>query len=716
MNTNFGPARPGTVPQAGRAGEDDAVDLAALLRTLWRGKLFLALVMTLFVVAGAWYAYVAATPTYISSAVVMLNNREEQVVDLESVVGGLTADTSVVNTEVHVLRSRSLMGKVVDELDLTTDPEFNRRLREPSLFDRVRGWVRTGVTTAFGADRTPPVLDAGAEARRTREATINGLLSALSVRNLPSSLVFEIRVETADPEKSARVADTIVELYILNQIEVKYEATEQATDWLATRLAELRGQLEAAEAAVKVFRAGTDLVSPESLAGMERQVKELRDRAAETGVALETARARLERLEAAETPEEKLAAAGDSQLDRLSGQGGSEAAFETRFAQVLQRARLDVTRNEGQLQALQASQAELEAEIDAQSSDLIELQQLTREAEAIRLLYEYFLGRLNETSAQQGIQQADSRALSEAVVPVVPDSPNKRMILALSAVLGLMTGAALLLLRELRQDSFRTAESLERVTGRTVMGQVPKIPARHRKQVLSYLVDRPASAPAEAVRNLRTSLLLSNPEAPPQVVMISSSQPGEGKTTLTLGLAQNMAAMDRRVLVIEGDIRRRVIDSYLELDRSGRPGVHSVMTGEVPLSEAVVQHAAAGIDVLLGEVSAANAADLLSSDRFADLLREVRDAYDHVIIDTPPVLVVPDARIIARQVDFLLFVVGWDRTSKAQVVESMKMFDSVGRPADGVVLNQISPKGMRKYGYGGSYGAYAAYGRKYYTN
>lgn len=699
-------------------GRDDLIDLGALLHTLWRGKLFLTLVTSVALFIGAWYAYGVATPTYVSSAVVMLNIREERVVDFESVMGGLSADTSVVNTETYVLRSRSLMGKIVDRLDLSNDPEFNRRLRPPSFSDRVKGMLRTGLASVIGAQPQSAPMGDAFEARRTREATINGLLSVLSVRNLPSSLVFEVQVETADPVKSALVADTLVELYILNQIEVKYEATEQATDWLATRLAELKEQLETAEARVKVFRAETDLVNQESLVAMERQVKDVRDRAAGTEASLQAATAQLARIGAATTPDARVAASGDAQLRQLAtriDQPSIAAAFEARFAQVAQRAQLEVTRATSQLEALRTSQADLEVEIDRQSNDLIDLQQLTREADAIRLLYEYFLGRLNETSAQQGIQQADSRALSQAVVPVTPSAPNKSLILALSMLLGLMGGAALLLLRELRQDSFRTADALERATGYPVMGQVPQISARQRRDVLGYLVNKPTSAAAEAVRNLRTSLLMATPDGPPQTIMVTSSFPGEGKTTLSLGLAQNMAAMGKRVLVIEGDIRRRVIDSYLSVDKS-RSGILSVMDGSRALEDTVVRHDLAGIDMLLGEESSVNAADLLSSDAFAQLLRDACALYDHVIIDTPPVLVVPDARIISRHVDCLLFVVGWDRTSKSQVSEALKMFDSINRSVDGIVLNQISPRGMKKYGYGGHYGAYSVYGRKYYTN
>ncbi|MFV2092511.1 MAG: polysaccharide biosynthesis tyrosine autokinase, partial [Hyphomicrobiales bacterium] len=316
--------------------------------------------------------------------------------------------------------------------------------------------------------------------------------------------------------------------------------------------------------------------------------------------------------------------------------------------------------------------------------------------------------------AQQGIQQADSRVLSRAVVPRVPSAPRKSMILALSALLGVMLGAGLVLIRELRKNTFRTARDLEQVTGYTVMGQVPLIPARSRKGSMAYLADKPSSAAAEAIRNLRTSILLSNVDNPPQIVVTASSLPGEGKTTLALALAQNMAGMGKKVLLVEGDIRRRVFGKYFDSDNAR--GILSVLSGDATLKEAVLRDDRIGADILVGEKSSVNAADLFSSNRFSGFLKDTRKHYDMIIIDTPPVLVVPDARVIGQFADAILFVVKWDSTSKSQVEEGLHMFETVRLRATGLVLSQIDPKGMKRYGYGEKYGAYSAYGKKYYTN
>ncbi len=692
----------------------DSLDLRSLAGTLWRGKWLVILTSLLGLVLAGYYAFVVAVPHYRATAVVILETQQESVVDLQSVVGGISGDTSAINSEVEVLRARSLMGKVVDQLDLTKDPEFNNALRAPSM----RARLRAQLNDALGRNTTTSSLTPQEAAARERDAVVTRLLSQITVRNVPSSLVFQVTVETESATKSAEIADTIVSSYILNQLEVKFEATEQATSWLSDRVAALQIELEDAEARVKDFSAGTELVSVEGLQALERQIKDLRDRITAAEAAQVSSAARVAALTAASDRDTQAEVASDPQLDRLLVRARSDdaiaTAFDTRFGQILTRAELEATRTTQQLQALQNSLAPLEDQIARQGQDLIALQQLQREAEASRLLYEYFLGRLKETSAQEGIQQADSRILSDAVVPIEPSEPRKTLITLVGAILGLFAGALIVVLRESGKNDFRTASELEQFTGEAVLGQIPLIPGRARKRTLEYLSEKPTSAAAEAIRNLRTSVLLSNVDNPPQVLLSTSSLPAEGKTTNSLALSQNLAGMGKKVLLIEGDIRRRTFQAYF--DGLPKRGIVSVMTGEVPLDDAVLKDALLGADVLGGEQTSTNAADLFSSEKFKAMLQDMRARYDFIVIDTPPVLVVPDARIIAQHADAVLFTVKWDSTTKPQVDESLRLFRDANLRIAGLVLSQISPRGMKRYGYGGKYGAYGAYGAKYYTN
>ena len=681
--------------------DSDVIDLGKILSSLRVGWKAIAATTVLAIGLGGTYAFVVATPIYTASSVVVLDTRKSQVVDLEGMMSGLTGESDELNTEVEVLRSRGLADKVVDELQLTKVPEFNEMLRPPTLMGQIRAIL-------VGDGMEP---DAEAE----RAGVVTEFLSKLSVRNVPSSYVFEISVESQDPRKAALIADTLAKRYILNQIEVKFEATEQATAWLTNRVGELKTELEAAEGRLKDFNAQTTLISELTLASLEAQLKDMRDRVVQVTAQEQEVIARLTALQAATDKATRLDVAQDVELTRLRD---DDTRFAMRFAQVLARAELEAARATSQREALERSLQTLAEQASTQGEDMITLQQLTREAEASRTLYEYFLSRLKETSAQQGVQQADSRLLSAAVVPSFPTAPRKSLILVMSSILGLMAGVGFVLYRETMRNGYRTARQLEEDTGVVVMGQIPLIPGKARKDILAYLSGKPSSAAMEAVRNLRTSVLLSNVDKPPQVIVSSSSVPGEGKTTNSLALAMNLVGTGKSVLLIEGDIRRNTLGEYFPTDR-GAKGLVSVLSGEAKLDDVLIRDEKLGLSVLPGERSAINAADLFMSDAWRSFIEQMRKRFDYIIIDTPPVLVVPDARIISQIADAVLFTVRWNETSRTQVQEALRMFETLRLKVSGLVLSQIDSSEMKRYGYGGKYGgygAYSGYGAKYYTD
>ncbi len=179
--------------------------------------------------------------------------------------------------------------------------------------------------------------------------------------------------------------------------------------------------------------------------------------------------------------------------------------------------------------------------------------------------------------------------------------------------------------------------------------------------------------------------------------MLTSSLPGEGKTTISLVLSQNIAANGKKVLLIEGDLRRRCLIQYFVPDHSN--GLISVLAGKTTLAETIVHDEILGVDVLLGEASSANAADILSSKKFSEFVNDARGDYDFIVIDTPPVLLCPDPRIIAEVSDIVLFVVEANSTSQPHVRNALSLFDTASQKVDGLVLNQISKRSMKRHGH-----------------
>ena len=694
---------------------EDEIDLLGLARGLWRGKLWIVLT-TLIAFGWGWYqANVAAVPMYTAHAVVAMETRDENVLDISGVVTGLPGTLGTINTELGVMRSRGLIEKLVAELDLVSDPEFNPRARATG---EMEGAV------PGGAEETPAeetLSDTAAEAvptRRQMDAMIDRVLSGLRVRTEPESYLFNIAVTTTDPEKSALIANTHARLYIEDQIEVKYRATEQATAWLTNRLGTLQAELEAAESEVEAFASENRIIRAEELQALNLRVDDARDRLAELRTRESMLAARLSALAAAAAVGDWTAAAdaaGDATLERLVAQDAPDEEIAARVETVRARTEVMQARAGNQAETLEGSVAVLRRDYARQSDNLVAYQQLEREVMASRTIYEYFLGRLKELSAQQGNLRADSRIISAAAVPGGPSSPVKSRIVALALVAGLVVGTGLVLVWEILHTGLRSAPELETATGRPVMGQIPLVPRVEKSEVLSYFVEKPTSMAAEAVRNLRTSLLMSNLDQAPQVIMLTSSLPDEGKTTTAIALAQNFTGLGKRVLLIEGDIRHRVFRDYLDLKKT--KGLLAVLSGELDLAQAVERNYLIDADVLVGERAAMNAADVFSSSRFRTLIAEARRSYDVVIIDTPPVLLVPDARVVAKFADAVIYAVEWNATPKRDVLAGLRMMTDGGIRVTGLALTRIDLKKLKRYGQYAGYGTYSAqkkYGRSYY--
>jgi capsular exopolysaccharide synthesis family protein len=683
----------------------DEIDLGKVMGVIWRGKLVIALCGILAVFAGGLYTFALTTPLFTAATTVVLESRQEQIVDIESVVSGLSGDQVDLNTEIQILRSRRLLGKLVDDLDLTQDPEFNATLRPDPGFSPgvVIKFVRDTIKGQAG-DNAPPTQ------QEIKDAAIDELLRIVTVTNIRQSYVFRIAAFSPNPVRATQITNRLAELYVADQIALKFEKTVEATKWLTDRVAELQIELEVIELELSSFSSNTDLISPEGLVALNRQLKNLRDRQsdlADEGQSAETFLTALQQAQATDDLAQMAAAAENRDLNTLIAQDGGETAVRRSFDTILSEAEAEVARLQTQRATVARSIEDITASIAAQTDELVALEQLNREVEASRLIYEFFLGRLKEMSVQQGLQQAESRVLSYAVQPRNASSPRVSLVLMLSLFCGVALGIAIVMLREKSKRIFRVAKDLEVVTGYAVLGQIPTVPSRNRGKVLQYLRDKPNSAAAEAIRNLRTSLLLANLDNPPKIIMSTSSVPGEGKTTQSIALALNLASLGKKVLLLEGDVRRRVMNEYFDIPQ--KPGFLSVMLGETDLDSAITHVDTMKFDVLLGEKAQANAADIFSSDRFGAFLKTLRAKYDYVIIDTPPVLAVADARIIGGWVDATIYTVRWDSTSHRQVLDGLASFQQVNVKVSGLVLGQISLKGMKRYGYGDSQGTYGAY-------
>ena len=701
-----------TYPNPGNVGGE--IVFTVLCGALWQSRWLILVFAALSVVIAHYYVSRVAVPLYPATATVALQEDKSEVIsDIESIMLGRPITKMGINTELEVLRSRDFVGQLVDKLDLVSQPVFNQNLRQQSLFSR----LKTQLLRQFGA--TLKVQQSVPNSDQVRSNVISSVLDTISVSNIRNTLVIKISVTTTDAARSVLMANTLAELYIENQIQVKLEALASATEFLSSRTSELKQSFEDLKKEMVKFSDKSDIVSPVVLDAQKAQLRELRLRLAEAEehlVGQKTKQASLRSLREAGDLESLINTANEFHLNRAISlyrkQLMSRADFEQKVGHFMLQIKAEEERQEEQFIALKESEAVLSDRIERQSQELIVHQQLERETEAARLLYESFFNRLQEMNVQLGLETADGRLLSKAI-QTGASGPKKNQTLFLAGIIGLMMGAGLVLLRELRFTGFRTTNELRDNSGFGVLASVPLIPARNRRAVISYLKDKPNSLVSEAVRNLRTSILMSNVDKVPQVIMLTSSIPGEGKTILTFALAQNMVGLGKRVLLIEADIRRHVYT--VDIDRRNTVALLDLLTDKIKHDDVSLFVEELGFSILTGTKSDINAADLFASERFSNLLTELRKEFDYILIDTSPVLSVPDARVIGAISDANIYIVEWNKTTRAQVHQGLEMLSSVGVGTTGLVLNQINTKKMKFYGYTAQYG-YDAYGSEYYDS
>ena len=715
MNTMKNRSLPQMTESSGSLIPDD-IDIFKVLQVLWRGRLWILLCMLVCFIAGGYYAYRIAQPSYSATAVIEFAPKQSQLLGLEAVVSGTSVDQASRNTEIATISSREMAEAVVKKMGLTNDAAFNSP-RPLTLKGRIK--------RIFGMQAPPQVLTIEQKEILALRRATSWVQNSITANGSRDTYLLKITARADKPGTAMRLANATAEAYIQSQLDEKYAETEQAIDWLSGRVAELETDLRDREIQINNLLSNADVVNRDVLQALQLQIKEFRDRLAsrqKTRATIQEQVAIYQNALASQSKTEILAAFDDRLLDRIGTQlednleGNTEDrdAFFARAEALADATRLSLTRVEEEIAGLSKSVTSLEAKGDEQGRDLRILGQMQRELSVSQNLYNTFLVGLQETTVQVGLVRPDARIMSSADMPQTAVTPRKTRILAISLFVGFLIGLAFLLVREVLNNRIQDMNDLENLTNLPVLGSVPIFPIRKREGLLSFLASNPTSSEMGAVRNLRTSILMQNSDKQSQIIMISSSIPGEGKTSLSLALAHNLSGLGKRVLLMEGDIRRRTLNQYLDESQITH-GILDVVNGEASLEDAIIHAPNIGVDILAGQHIDVNPADIFSSTAFQDLLDRIKNNYDHIVIDTPPVLVVPDARIIASMVDKLLYVVKWDSTSREQIKIGVKLFEDFGQTISGFAITQVNVQKIRKYGYSDQYGAYAKYGSTYYS-
>jgi capsular exopolysaccharide synthesis family protein len=664
-------------------------------------------------------------PSYRSTTTVMIEQGKSKVVSIEEVYNSLSgANREYYQTQVEILKSRELARKVVEKLKLQQHPDFDPRQD------------KGGVNWAFWKEKSEPTEEDAIK------RAISIFVSDLQIQPVRNSQLVQISYVANDRELAAKIPNTLAEVYIESDLEAKVAMTQKASAWLTERMGELRKKLEESERALQDYRERERIVDAKGVA-MSGASRALED-ATRDLVAARTKRAEAESLyqqvqavkqgknggyesipavlrnptvqrmkENEADAERRVADASkrygpehpkmvQANAELASARENTRRQIETVVAGVAK----DYEVAKANEQAIERALGQSKAEIQGMNRKEFQLTVLEREAQANKQLYDMFVTRFKETNVAGDLQSTVARVIDPAIIPTTPYAPKKTQIVSIAAAIALLVGIMLSLLLDRISNTINTAGEVENRLGLPMLGYLQKMQGSGKKTYKSELafLNDGQSTFAESIRTIRTSILMSALDSPKKVIVITSSVPEEGKTTVSFNMACALAQV-KRVLLVDADLRRPKIGRLIGHSKDS-PGLSHLVSGVAPVSECIHKHEQGGFHVMSAGFVPPNPLELLSSAKFVEVLEKLKEAFDVVLIDSPPVQLVSDAIVLSQLANTAIYVVKADSTPYQLARNGIKRLLMANAPLLGVVLNQLDIERAEKY-----YGEYSGYGR-----
>ncbi|OUL67609.1 succinoglycan biosynthesis protein exop [Acetobacter senegalensis] len=685
-------------------------------------------VVTLAIAIPSAVAIFSMKPYYDASSILIVGTRQVPFRDLQATVSSPEVDTVAVNSEVSILRSPTISRAVVQKLDLTHDPDVLASLSYVPLSKRI-----TNTVTRFFV--SPPAVRPLTENERIQ--AVSELLNKwVTVLNDGRSYIITITASTADPQTSARIANAYADVYLDFKRRMKVTATWQANALLDEQIVPLRDRLRKAEQAVQAFREKNGLIAAEleraPVAGTDNNTnggatvtdQQLSQMNRELIVArgdLEAHRARYAEISSAikngslDSIPEAVSSPLIQQLQAQEAQVSSQAASlsqvvmdanpelqSTRAAASHIRSRIgaevhriansaakELASAQARVAALSNEVNKLQKQVTAENEADVTLRQLQSEATAARTVYQDYLGRFAQTSTQAELQVAEADLISRAEPPLEPQGPPRKQYMAIAFLFALLAGAGSALVIDRVHKGIRSLEELDAIPGLFALGLVPAFTGSLVRQYSSPQ----RSAYIETVDSIRSVLSFGHSRFRAKVVLVTSAEQGEGKTTFALSLAANTGRCGQRALVIDCDIRN---PSTMRVLGALRVAQNNHMPVD-PLLAGLERDVLPGVDILTPDAIRhhGNGAMLLPEE-LGQILAHVGSQYDMILLDTPPALAFPDAAILSRQTDGVVLVVKWGHTSASTLTQTLRTLHTYDARTLGAVLTQAPPNSLGK--------------------
>lgn len=725
---------------------DEALPLQRYYRLLMGRRWQIGTVMAVVVCIALIQAF-TTTPLYRSEATLQIEPERPGILDEDGAAERSFSPKGMeeyLATESRKLQTRNLARRVIDELDLASQPSFTEAASRGFFIERFKGTM--GFLRGLFSNR---------EAVQDDRILVDRLQENLSVQVLRNTHLVQVSYTHQDPAMAAQIVDTLVEEFIEQTLESRYEATTKVTEFLSGQLEGLKTTVEGSEGSLINYARDNDIVSLNERETIDAQkLADLTNEMTRVESELIQQRTRYEAVKSAtvETFPPHLLNPTISRLEaELSARQQEMAGMSSRYgpewptvkelreqiaelaAQVRseKQTALDAARQRYEMaldryQRLSAAADEQRQVVDQLNNDSIQYNILRREVDTNKELYEGLLQRLKEAGISAGLSWSNIRLADSAEIPRRPSYPRRSLALVVAMALGLFLGIAWALIAEAMDDTFGSTEEVTQVLRLPALGVIPMIEEldggqRPIKQGAAAADDVSTSVVAfegpqnfnnpswEAYRSLRTSLLLSHSGKPPQTILVTSALPGEGKSTTVANTAIVLAQTGARTLIVDLDMRRPTMDKIFGV--RSQEGMSAFLSGNSDLSSQVQQTRFPNLFIVPAGVPAPNPAELVGSERMHNGLDVLQQHFDHILIDSPPCLEITDALVLSTQVDGLLLVVRAGKTPKELVRKASDRVLRVGGKILGVLVNAVD---MRKSEYGYYHSYYRSYYRSYY--
>lgn len=738
------PVKPNTAPPS----------MHDLLSVFWRRRGLMALCVVVITAAAA-VASISMTRQYKATSQVLLTPDQTDVINETQNEEKPTQTSTEIETYTRLIKSRSFAETVIEQLDLTKDPFFNPLLakKEPSgpnifleFLDQVLQTSLASQTGFADSTQSDPIGDVLAD-RLAFDGAVSKLISGLNVKQDGLSSIISLSFTSTNPAQSASVANAVAELFVNERLRDRRSGSEEATGWLETRVEELRQKVVESERAIAQFRIENKIIDTGSGPLSDAEVSQINNnliiseaKAAEKETKLNILRKALEQGDGLASISEVTASpaiaairqqefnvqSAEAQLrEELGPNHPRVLEVEAEKRRLKQKTRLEVEKivavltNEWEISKKQSLTLRTQLEsarenLGVRNKAEVELAEREREAQANRDLYTRFLNRLKFLTEEQLLIGSGARIVSRAIPSNKPTFPQPSVIFVAGFIASVLSGGLIALVREGLEKGLRHARQVEQTLGLPTLGMVPQMKAMSKKQSLHhYIRDKPLSGYAESVRNIQVALQYGWVSRRTQIILVTSSLPNEGKTTLALSLATSMAIGGNSTLLVDLDFRNPSIGEQMESVRAGT-SIITYLNGDKSWEETIhTERDIDGLSIIPGSGGITNPVHCLESYELRNFLEEMRGEFDHIILDAPPVLGISDTCVAVRLADAVLLAAKWGDTKVDVAQNTVETLARHEAPVAGVVLTQIDVKKHAKLAFGDAAQHYKTYQRYY---